>query len=67
MRINSDKSVMPMTVSLLCSTIQIEQLKRKKWKTRSELANEKFDFMDSSRFGYISSVEFKANLQRQPA
>ena len=48
---------------------------RKKWKTRIELANAIFEFIEvfynrqrrHSKIGYISPVEFEVNLQQQPA
>jgi len=57
------------------STMQIELLNRKKWKTRIELANAIFEFIEvfyngqrrHSKIGYISPVEFEVNLQQQPA
>jgi transposase InsO family protein len=57
------------------STMQIELLNRKKWKTRIELANAMFEFIEvffsrqrrHSKIGYISPVEFEVNLQQQPA
>ena len=57
------------------STMQIELLNRKKWKTRIELANAIFEFIEvfynrqrrRSKIGYISPVEFEVNLQQQPA
>jgi len=55
--------------------MQIELLNRKKWKTRIELANAIFEFIEvfynrqrrHSKIGYISPVEFEVNLQQQPA
>jgi len=57
------------------STMQIELLNRKKWKTRIELANAIFEFIEvfynrqrrHSQIGYIPPVEFEVNLQQQPA
>ena len=57
------------------STMQIELLNRKKWKTRIELANAIFEFIEvfhnrqrrHSKIGYISPVGFEVNLQQQPA
>ena len=57
------------------STMQIELLYRKKWKTRIELANAIFEFIEvfynrqrrHSKIGYISPVEFEAKMQQQPA
>ncbi len=57
------------------STMQIELLNRKKWKSRIELANAIFEFIEvfynrqpkHSKIGYISPVEFEVNLQQQPA
>ena len=57
------------------STMQIELLNRKKWKTRIELANAIFEFIEvfynrqrrHSKIGYISPVEFEINLQQQSA
>ena len=57
------------------STMQIELLNRKNWKTRIELANAIFEFIEvfynrqrrHSKIGYISHVEFEVNLQQQPA
>jgi len=55
--------------------MQIELLNRKKWKTRIELANAIFEFIEVfynrqrrlSKIDYISPVEFEVNLQQQPA
>jgi putative transposase len=57
------------------STMQIELLNRKKWKTRIELANAIFEFIEvfynrqrrHSKIGYISPVEFEVKMQQQPA
>jgi transposase InsO family protein len=57
------------------STMQIELLNRKKWKTRIELADAIFEFIEvfynwqrrRPKIGYISPVEFEVNLQQQPA
>jgi len=57
------------------STMQIELLNRKKWKTRIELANAIFEFIEvfynrqrrHSKIGYISPIKFEVNLQQQPA
>lgn len=57
------------------STMQIEMLNRKKWKTRIELANAIFEFIEvfynrqrrHSKICYISPVEFEVNLQQQSA
>ena len=56
------------------STMQIELLNRKKWKTRIELANAIFEFIEvfynrqrrHSKIGYISPVEFEVKMQQQP-
>ena len=57
------------------STMQIELLNRKKWKTRIELANAIFEFIEvfynrqrrHSKIGYIAPVEFEVKMQQQPA
>ena len=55
--------------------MQIELLNRKKWKTRIELANAIFEFIEvfynrqhrHFKIGYISPVEFEVKMQQQPA
>jgi len=57
------------------STMQIELLNRKKWKTRIELAIAIFEFIEvfynrqrrHSKIGYISPVECEVKMQQQPA
>jgi len=57
------------------STMQIELLNRKKWKTRIKLANAILEFIEvfynrqrrHSKIGYISPGESEVNLQQQPA
>ena len=59
----------------LWSTMQSELLNRKKWKTRIELANAIFEFIEVfynrqrrlSKIGYISPVECEVKMQQQPA
>ena len=56
------------------STMQIKLLNRKKWKTRIELANAIFEFIEffynrqrrHFKIGYISPVEFDVKMQQQP-
>ncbi len=65
---------MPMTVSLFLSTMQIELLNRKKWKTRIELANAIFEFIEvfynrqrrHSKIGYISPSSSKSTCNNNP-
>lgn len=57
------------------STMQIELLDRKRWKTRVELSNAIFEFIEvfynrrrrHSQLGYISPIEFERTMQRQLA
>lgn len=55
------------------STMQIELLDRRRWKTRLELSNAIFDFIEvfynrrrrHSRIGYVSPIEFEHALPTQ--
>jgi len=57
------------------STMQIELLDRKRWKTRIELSNAIFEFIEvfynrrrrHSQLGYISPIEFELALHQQTA
>ena len=57
------------------STMQIELLDRKRWKTRVELSNAIFEFIEvfynrrrrHSQLGYISPIEFELELHQQTA
>ena len=57
------------------STMQIELLDRKRWKTRVELANAIFEYIEvfynrrrrHSQLGYISPIEFERTLIQQTA
>jgi len=55
--------------------MQIELFNEKNWRTRIELANAIFEFIEVfynrqrrySKIGYISPVEFEVKMQKQPA
>jgi transposase InsO family protein len=57
------------------STMQIELLDRKRWKTRVELSNAIFEFIEvfynrrrrHSQIGYVSPIEFERAMTRQTA
>ena len=57
------------------STMQIELLDRKRWKTRVELSNAIFEFIEvfynrrrrHSQLGYVSPIEFERSLSLQTA
>jgi transposase InsO family protein len=57
------------------STMQIELLDRKRWKTRIELSNAIFDFIEifhnrrrrHSQIGYVSPIEFELSLRKKTA
>ena len=57
------------------STMQIELLDRKRWKTRVELSNAIFEFIEvfynrrrrHSQLGYISPIEFELTQHQQTA
>ena len=55
------------------SSMQIEMLNRKKWKTRVELANAMFDYIEifynrqrrHSQLGYRTPIEFELTYESQ--
>jgi putative transposase len=57
------------------STMQIELLDRRRWKTRVELSNAIFEFIEvfynrrrrHSQLGYVSPIEFELSLNKQTA
>ena len=57
------------------STMQIELLDRKRWKTRVELANAIFEYIEvfynrrrrHSQLGYVSPIEFERTLIQRTA
>ena len=57
------------------STMQIELLDRRRWRTRVELSNAIFEFIEvfynrrrrHSKLDYVSPIEFERTMQQQPA
>ena len=57
------------------STMQIELLNRRRWKTRVELSNAIFEYIEvfynrrrrHSMLGYVSPIEFERSMSQQIA